>query len=88
MPETVMKKVEITWIDSMGVTPNWEQKDNLEPLEPSIVISVGFLINDTVDYKTIVQSESPCQVLSRLTIPTCSITKMCELKVGKNVKVN
>ena len=74
------RKVEITWIDSKGVTSAWEFKDELEPLEPCECRSVGYLIEDNKEYKTIAQSDSKEQVMGRLTIPAACIKKMRYLK--------
>jgi hypothetical protein len=67
--------VEIEWIDSNGVTAAWEFVDDLEELEPSHCRSIGFLLRDGRDYKTLVQTVSDEQVLGRITIPTRSILK-------------
>lgn len=77
----VMKIVLIEWIDSKGVTNSWEFKNELDPLLPCHIISIGFLIDDSKTHKTIVQSDSETQVLGRLTIPTKAILKMKRLKV-------
>lgn len=74
------RRVEITWLDSKGVTSSWEYKDDLEPLEPNVIISIGYLLEDTDRYKTIAQSVSEHQVLGRLSIPTVSIKKMRKIK--------
>jgi len=74
-----MKVVSIEWIDSVGITERWEVDDEITSLKPTKVISVGFLIDDKKKYKTIVQNIGRNQVLGRMTIPSCSITKMEEL---------
>ncbi len=71
-----MQKVEIEWIDSKGVTSSWEYLDEVAPLEPSVVNSIGYLLEDNKDYKTLVQSVSADQVLGRLTIPAGNIKKV------------
>mgnify|MGYP001587159507 FL=1 len=71
----------IEWLDSKGINNQWEYLDEIEPLLPSRCISVGFLIEETPEYKTIAQSVSATQVLGRMTIPCCSIQKVVELKV-------
>lgn len=75
-----MQKVEIEWIDSKGITPDWEFLDKIAPLEPCVVKSIGYLLDDNKDYKTLVQSVSAEQVLGRLTIPAGSIKKMKKCK--------
>ena len=46
----------IEWLDSKGVTSEWEHLDGLKPLLPSVCLSIGFLIDDHKDYKTLAQS--------------------------------
>ena len=78
------KRVEIHWTDARGVSSEWEFLDELEPFTPVKIVSVGFLFEDNVDYKTICQSfggESKEAVLTGLmTIPVSSIEKMVVLK--------
>ena len=78
-----MKLVKIEWIDSRGVTPTWEDKDNLEPLLPAKCQTVGWLIESTKTYKTVVQSIGEEEVLGRITIPTGCITSVKELVEGR-----
>ena len=70
------KKVEITWVDSKGVTSSWEFKEDIEHLEPCTITSIGYLLEDNKEYKTIVQSMSAEQLLGRLTIPAGCIKKV------------
>lgn len=62
----------IEWVDSKGVT-NWEDAEDMEAMLPCICYSVGFLLDDNEQYKTIALTLSETQVLGRLTIPICSI---------------
>ena len=66
----------IEWLDSKGVIGEWEFTDSLNPLIPCKCVSVGFLIDNNKNYKTIVQTKSDEQVVGRMTIPTCSIKKI------------
>lgn len=75
--------VSIQWLDSKGVTSSWEHIDELEPLEPVICTSVGFIIDETDSYVTLVQSVSEEQILARLTIPKCAITLMQALRASQ-----
>jgi len=75
-----VKIVQITWLDSKGISSQWEYLDEVEPLKPSECLSVGFLIEDAEEYKTIAQSLNDTQVLGRTTIPCCSIQSIVELK--------
>ena len=65
--------VQIEWIDSKGIISNWEFIEDIEPLKPCKCISVGYLVDNNKEYKTIVQSLSETQLIGRMTIPTCSI---------------
>ena len=71
-----MKTVKITWMDSRGVTTPWEWIDDLEPLVPSSITSIGFLLEETEEYKTIVQSISQDQVIGRMAIPSGCIKEV------------
>ena len=75
-----MKIVIVKWIDSIGLTPDWEYKNGLKQLKPAYVTSVGFLLEDNEDYKTILQSDSSNQILGRLTIPAGCVTSISVLK--------
>lgn len=75
------KLVLIEWLDSKGITNEWEYLDGVEHLQPSKCVSVGFLMEETEQYKTIAQSINETQVLGRTTIPCCSIQKVKEVKV-------
>jgi len=75
-----MKIVIIKWVDSTGVTSGWEFTEDIKPLKPAICTSVGFLIDDAEDYKTIVQTDGEDQILGRLTIPVCAIKEIKEVK--------
>ena len=70
------KLVSITWLDSKGLTSEWEHWDDIEPLRPSVCLTVGFLIDDNSKYKTLAMTISKGQVFGRITIPTCSIVKI------------
>jgi len=74
------KLVSIEWLDSKGITHEWEYLDEIAPLLPSKCVSVGFLLEETEGYKTIAQSLSDTQVLGRTTIPCCAIQKVIKLR--------
>jgi hypothetical protein len=78
----MMKKMLIRWFDSVGVTEKWEHLDEMDSLIPCECISIGFLIEDHVNYKTLVQTTSidTGQILGRLTIPNGAIIETRELK--------
>ncbi len=71
--------VRIQWLDSKGVVDAWEFIDGLKPMKPCACVSVGFLIDDHPDYKTIALTMSEDQVLGRLTIPMCAIQNIAPL---------
>ena len=73
------KIVCIRWVDSKGITNQWEYLDEMESMKPNECWSVGFLIEDTESYKTIAQSLNDTQVIGRTTIPCCSIQKIVEV---------
>lgn len=68
-----MKAVLITWIDSKSGPPGWEYVNDLEPLEPIICRSIGFLVDETENHKTLVSTMGGDQCLGRITIPNQSI---------------
>ena len=75
-----LEKVEIIWIDSKGITPSWEYRDELEYLKPTIVTSICYLLEDATEYKTIAQSVSADQTLGRTTIPVISIKNIRKIR--------
>jgi hypothetical protein len=68
----------IEWIDSKGMQ-KWEYLDEIEPMEPCLCHSVGFLIEDAKEYKTIALGLTETQVLGRTTIPVCCIKNIKKL---------
>ena len=74
-----MEMIKITWVDSHGIISEWEHKDDIKPLKPCLITSVGYLLDDNKEYKTIVQSESKKQLLGRMTIPQECIKQTTKL---------
>jgi len=68
----------IEWVDSKGMN-RWEYLDEIEPMPPCICYTVGFIIEDTKDYKTIALGLSDTQVLGRTTIPSGCIRSLKKL---------
>ena len=68
----------IEWVDSKGME-RWEYLDEIEPMPPCICYSVGFIIEDSKDYKTIALGLSDTQVLGRTTIPSGCIRSLKKL---------
>ncbi len=68
----------IEWVDSKGME-RWEYLDEIEPMPPSVCYTVGFLIEDTPDYKTLALGLTETQVLGRTTIPAGCIKHIKKL---------
>jgi hypothetical protein len=73
----------IEWVDSKGME-RWEYLDEIEPLKPCICQSVGFMIEDATDYKTIALGLSDSQVLGRTTIPSGCIKRVRKLTTSSS----
>lgn len=69
------KTVRVEWIDSKSGPDEWERWDDLEPLAPVICKTVGYLVEDTDDYKILASTISGKFVLGRLAIPSGCILK-------------
>jgi hypothetical protein len=78
-----MKLLVIEWVDSQGITSSWEHKDEIKPLKVNKCQSVGFLLEETEDYKTLCPNISETQVLGRISIPKCAILKVTEIEALK-----
>lgn len=79
MADKNYKMVLIEWLDSKGVIDSWEFFEDIEPMPPVKIKSVGFLVDDHNEWRTIALSVSDEQMLGRLTIPSKCITKMTVL---------
>lgn len=75
-----MNIVKIEWLDSFGITNDWEFKEDMKPMPPPLITSVGIVMEETKKYITIVQSDSDTQVLGRMTIPKVAITKIRRMR--------
>ena len=71
--------LEIEWLDSRGVTAEWEHLKGRSPMKPSKCRSVGYVLRDKEDRIEIAQSMGGDQVLGRMVIPKCCILKVGEL---------
>ena len=67
MLESTLVKV---LVSSHFVSVYWIRLDGLETYPPALCYSVGFLMEDTPEYKTIALGISEAQVLGRMTIPS------------------
>jgi len=74
------KAVIIKWLDSHGITSEWEFRNEIKTLHPCLCVSIGFVEVEHKDYITIYQTGADKQVLGRMTIPRCSIISIA--KVG------
>ena len=70
-----MKKVFIEWVDSKSGPSEWEYLEDIETLIPVSCQSIGFLLEDNEEYKTLASTISESQVWGRITIPSCTIKK-------------
>ncbi len=68
-----MKKVSLSWIDSIVGPEGWQFIEDIKERRPSKVCTTGFLFAETDDYITIAHSYTKTQVQGRLMIPKCSI---------------
>ncbi len=68
----------IEWLDSKGME-RWEYLDEIEPMPPCACYTVGFLIEDNAEYKTIALGLSDTQVLGRTSIPVGCIRSIGKL---------
>ena len=71
----------IEWLDSKGME-RWEYLDEIEPMPPCVCYAVGFIIEDTPDYKTLALGLSDAQVLGRTTIPSGCIRSIRKLVIS------
>jgi len=75
-----MKLVRIEWLDAKGVSSEWENRKKMKRLKPSKCVSVGFLVDDGEEFKTIAQTVEKDHILGRHTIPAGCIKKMRRLR--------
>lgn len=84
MGEKKYELTQIEWLDSYGITPDWQEIDNIKPIK-IICITVGFVVHE--DDTSLSVANSICvdgpenQATGIMTIPKCSIVKKNLLKV-------
>lgn len=87
-PDSHHPLVLIRWLDSRGGCLEWHRADGLAPLEPSTCQTVGFLLYDGADYKSLTmcltESLTDREIFGRFTIPTVAVLSVHELKAGKS----
>ena len=71
----------VEWVDSKGME-RWEYLDEIEPMPPCVCYTVGFIIEDNKDYKTLALGLSETQVLGRTTIPSGCIRSIKKLSTS------
>lgn len=82
-----MRLVLIEWEDSLGCSTSWEKTADCRP-QVLICRSVGWLLHDGEDCKTVVphlskaQESVPQQGCGDMTIPTRAIIRMADLVVS------
>jgi hypothetical protein len=75
-----MNRVCIHWIDAVGPTVPWESLDEVGPLEPPTVETLGYVVDDTDLYITVAQTVlEDGQVAGRMTIPKGCVTRIEKL---------
>lgn len=92
--------VYIEWLDSKGITTEWEFLEEIPDLHPALCRSTGFVFKEDAEYITVIQNlafnpevEDETQISGRMTIPKCAITDLrtirtMELKTIQNSKLN
>lgn len=70
------KLVEIQWVDSYGVTPSWEEiEDVIDDVSCTVIHSVGYVIKETADSISLASNicTKTSNVCGVMTIPKVSI---------------
>jgi len=74
----------IDWVDSKGCSSSWDFIDDMQPMLPVQIRTVGFIERNNKKYITVFQSYSNDQVVGRMTIPKCCVLKITKLKSPPN----
>jgi len=70
----------IKWLDSVSPPGGWQNKTCLEDFkEPEMVISVGFVFEDSEELILIVPHYGTDQIDGAMGIPKCAIEELTEL---------
>lgn len=76
----------IEWIDSARPIPQWQHLSDYTPMEPVKCVSVGFLLHDDENIKSLAPNmgdafnEENIQASGIIHIPACSIVKITKLE--------
>ena len=81
------KMLRVTWIDSAGDDGTWLYKKEVEPMQPAICESVGFLVERTDECLTLAANSSPTQLCARICIPIAAIKEIAELRKSKTLEI-
>lgn len=83
-----MKLVYVEWVDSRGVSENWNTFAWLKENDICVVRSVGWLLQDTKELIQIVPhiGDDPEQGCGDMTIPRSQVKRMTALKLPKTKK--
>ena len=65
----------VTWFDSSIADIGWGYLDEMKPMPPIRVVSIGWIIDETGEYITLAGDISDTQVLGRRTIPKFSLVE-------------
>lgn len=68
-PKLPGKLVLIIWTDAASMLGFWEDRDDLTLLKPATCYSVGFVVEETSEHKTLVMTTSDRVLLARIAIP-------------------
>ena len=76
-----MELVLIEWVDAV-YHDLWEPIDDAEPTDMKVQ-SVGWLLNDTPEYKTVAPHQQCAQVRGGMSIPASAIVKIQKLEIAE-----
>jgi hypothetical protein len=78
----------IEWLDSGQPVPNWQWLEALEPRQPHICVSVGFLVQDDASAKVLAPNLGASngasgwdQASGVITIPAASVKRMVSVSL-------
>ena len=74
----------VEWVDSKMALTGWTPMQDLQPCKPCVCESVGFLLEDEKDYKTLVMTVTEGAVTDRMSIPKVCIKKIHPLEMPKS----
>ena len=76
-----MKLVYVEWLDAVSIgTGGWVKLRDVEKLTPDLVRSVGWVVEETRDYLTMISHNGDNEVAGEFCIPKACIRKRRVLK--------